>query len=105
MLDTQNHVGHTQGMNGSETRGPVMTQVTHVQRECTEAEGQLWQERHGDGYRAGRGDGRWNRAPRIDLIDIPPELPGECGAQYVARHVGIAWEIGYTHAYRYEAGR
>lgn len=71
------------------------------QRECTPEEAQRWTREHSDGYQAGRGDGRWGRAPRIPLIEIPPDLPGECGAQYVARHIGIAWQIGYSGAYRY----
>ena len=76
-----------------------------IQRECTPEEGQLWQERYGDGYAAARGDILWNAGPRIDLIEIPAELPGECGAQYAARHVGQAWEIGYTAAWRFELKR
>ena len=81
-----------------------MTTVT-MQRECTEDEAQLWHRRYTDGYQAGRGDGRWNRVPRIPLIEIPAEVPCESGAAYVARHVGIAWEIGYARAYRYETAR
>ena len=74
------------------------------QRECTAEEGQRWQERHGEGYRVGRGDARCGRE-RIDLINVPPERPAEeTGAQYVARHVGIAWEIGYTRGYCREMG-
>lgn len=71
------------------------------QRECTAEEGERWRRDRGDGYQAGRGDGRWNRPPRIPLIEVPPDLPGECGAQYVARHVGIAWQMGYAEGYRY----
>ena len=70
-------------------------------RECTPEEAQTWTREHGDGQAVGRGDGRLNRPPRIPLIEIPPDLPGECGAQYVARHVGIAWQLGYSRAYRY----
>lgn len=88
------------------------TQVTEaarraapVQPECTAAQGATWQARHSDGYQAGRGDTRRGHGNRIALIDVPPELPGENGAQYVARHVGIAWEIGYTEAWRYETSR
>lgn len=71
------------------------------QRECTPEEARQWTREHGDGYAAGRGDGRWNRPPRIELIEIPPDLPNECGAQYVARHIGIAWQVGYSGGYRY----
>ena len=70
-------------------------------RECTAEEGQRWQHDHSDGYAAGRGDGRWDRAPRIPLIDIPPDIPGETGSAYVARHVGNAWAIGYATGYQY----
>lgn len=73
--------------------------MTH--RECTAGEARRWTHDHSDGQAAGRGDGRWNRAPRVPLIDIPADIPGETGAAYVARHVGIAWQIGYSAAYRY----
>ena len=73
--------------------------MTH--RECTPEEAKRWTHDYSDGYAAGRGDGRWNRAPRIPLIDVPPDIPGETGSAYVARHVGIAWQIGYSAAYRY----
>jgi hypothetical protein len=76
-----------------------------VQRECSAEEGQRWQSRFGEGYRAGRDDVRWNAGPRIPLIEVPEEHPGECGAQYVARYVDLAWEIGYTRAYVYEMAR
>lgn len=79
-----------------------MDATTTTQRECTPEEGQHWQAQHSDGYRAGRGDARFARGPRIDLIEVPPEIPGECGSRYVARHVGQAWEIGYTRGYLYE---
>ena len=74
--------------------------MTH--RECTPEEGQRWQQDHSAGYAAGRGDGRWERVPRIALIDVPADVPGETGSSYVARHLGIAWQIGYSSAYRYE---
>jgi len=74
------------------------------QRECTPDEGSLWRERYTDGYSTGRGDGRANRAPRMELVTIPAEVPGENGSQYVARHVGIAREIGYTRGYRFASG-
>jgi hypothetical protein len=74
-------------------------------RECTPEEGQRWQRDHSDGYATGRADGYWHRAPRIELIKIPPDIPGETGAAYVARHVGIAWQIGYSAAYRYARER
>jgi len=70
-------------------------------RECTPEEAQRWTREHRDGYAAGRGDGRWGRAPRIDLIEVPPDIPGETGSAYVARHVGIAWQIGYSSGYEY----
>ena len=83
-----------------------MTTATAARpRECTPEEGQRWQHDYTEGYRVGRGDVRWNQAPRIPLIEIPPEDPFESGAVYVARHVGIAWQIGYTRAYRYETAR
>jgi len=74
--------------------------MTH--RECTAEEGQQWQRDHSGGYAAGRGDGRQDRAPRTGLIGIPADVPGETGASYVARHLGIAWQIGYSAAYRFE---
>jgi hypothetical protein len=73
--------------------------------ECTAAQGALWQERYGEGYRVGRGDVRWGAAPRIDLVEIPAEDPYETGAEYVARHVGQAWAIGYARAWAYETAR
>ncbi len=79
-----------------------MTHTVERQRECTPEEAQLWQARFGDGLSHGHSDGRWNREPRIPLMDQPADIPGECGAQYVARHVAIAWELGYSHAYLWE---
>ena len=70
--------------------------------ECTPEQGQQWQHDYSEGYRIGRGDVFWNMAPRIPLIDIPPEIPGETGSRYVTRYVHLAWQIGYTRAYRYE---
>lgn len=70
-----------------------------VQPEATADVGQLWRERYSDGYRTGRGDAHWGAAPRIDLIVMPAEVAYETGAEYVARHVAIAWQIGYTRAY------
>ena len=75
------------------------------QADCTPEQGEQWQARYGDGYAAGRGDARWGRQPRIALIEIPAEIPGETGSQYVARHVEQAWEIGYSRAWRYETVR
>jgi hypothetical protein len=72
-----------------------------ARNECTPEQGQEWQTRHGDGYSAARGDITWNQPPRIALIDIPPETPGETGAEYVAQHVDKAWAIGYTSAWRH----
>lgn len=80
----------------------MATATVTAPRMCTPEEGQRWQHDYSEGYRVGRGDARWNAAPRIGLIEIPAELPGEYGAQYVARCVGIAWQIGYTRAYRFE---
>jgi len=78
-----------------------MTGILTAERpaECTAEQAGLWAERYQDGYRTGRGDARWNAAPRIELIAIPAEVAYETGAQYVARHVSIAWQIGYTRAY------
>ena len=41
----------------------------------------------------------------MELIAIPAELPFESGAQYVARHVGQAWLIGYARAWAWEMRR
>jgi hypothetical protein len=70
--------------------------------ECTPEQGAQWQHDYAEGYRVGRGDARWNASPRIPLIEIPPEVPYESGATYVTRWVHLAWQIGYTRAYRYE---
>jgi hypothetical protein len=70
--------------------------------ECTAEQGAQWQEGYSAGYRASRSDVQWNAEPRIALVEIPPELPGETGAEYVARHAGQAWAIGYTAGYRYQ---
>jgi hypothetical protein len=73
--------------------------------ECTPQEGERWREQYSDGYSTGRGDVRWGAPPRIQLITVPGEMPGETGAEYVARHVGRAWEIGYTRAYQFDSAR
>lgn len=73
--------------------------------ECTPEQAKQWQEQYSEGYRVGRGDARWNAAPRIPLIDIPPEDPRETGSRYVTRNLHLAWQIGYTGAYTYETGR
>lgn len=73
--------------------------------ECTPEQGQLWQAQYGDGYSAGRGDGKGCGSRDGALIDIPAELPGENGAEYVARHAELAWRIGYTRAWDYEHAR
>jgi hypothetical protein len=74
--------------------------------ECTAEQGQQWREQYSAGYRAGRYDIRFNAGLRMELIEIPAELPFETGAQYVTRHVGNAFAIGYAAAWRYElAGR
>ena len=75
--------------------------VTRVP-ECTAEQGQQWSDQFGEGYRVGRGDARWNSGPRIPLIDVPADIPGESGAQYVTRWAHLAWQIGYTRAYRYQ---
>ena len=80
-------------------------QAVEYQRECTLEEGQRWQAQYSEGYRVARGDIRWNQPPRVALVAVPEELPFECGAQYVARHVGQAWVIGYTRAWEWELGR
>lgn len=82
-----------------------MTDTMELQRECTADESQRWQSQYSEGYRVARGDIRWNAAPRIALVTIPPEVPFETGAQYVARHVADAWAIGYAAAWRYELSR
>jgi hypothetical protein len=83
-----------------------MTTATETrQRECTAEEGAEWQRRFSEGYRLGRDDVRWNAAPRMPLVTLPPDDPYETGSQYVARHVSRAFEIGYTRAYAYETGR
>lgn len=71
------------------------------QRECTAQEGERWQRRYSEGYQMGKSDARWNQPARIQIIPKPPELPYECGSQYVARHVSQAWEIGYSDAWRF----
>lgn len=73
--------------------------------ECTPAESVLWQDKYSDGYRTARGDITWNQPPRVELIEIPPERPFETGAEYVARHVRLAWMIGYAAAWRWEMRR
>lgn len=80
-------------------------QTIERQRECTPEEGQHWQQQRSDGYAAARGDILWNQGPRIPLVDEPGEVPGETGAQYVARHVGQAWELGYSAAWRWELSK
>lgn len=80
-------------------------EIVAAQAECTEEQGATWRERHSDGYQAGRGDARRGHGNRFELIEVPAELPGENGAQYVARHVGIAWSIGYAEAWAYETSR
>lgn len=70
-------------------------------RECTPEEAERWTREHSDGYATGRSDGRWSRPPRIQLIEVPPDLPCETGSQWAARHLESAWAIGYSSAYRY----
>jgi hypothetical protein len=79
--------------------------VAERQAECTPEQGDLWSERYQDGYQAGRGDARFGRDPRMEVVTVPAEVPFENGAQYVARHVEQAWAIGYASAWRYETSR
>lgn len=89
----------------SQDARPITCAVCAPHRECTPGEGQRWQAQHGDGYRVGAGDARADRAPRIQLIPVPAEIPGETGSRYVARHVAQAWPIGYTTGYAWTSGR
>ncbi len=73
--------------------------------ECTPEQNERWRTQYSEGYRVGRGDVQWNAEPRIPLVSIPAEMPGETGAEYVAKHAGLAWQIGYARAYRFESGR
>ncbi len=73
--------------------------------ECTPEQAQRWGEQYREGYRVGRGDVRWNTSPRVPLVEIPAEDPCETGAEYAARHLGLAWSAGYTRAYRFESAR
>jgi hypothetical protein len=70
--------------------------------ECTPEQGKQWQTRYTDGYCHGRRDARDGRINRAYVVAIPAELPMETGAQYVTRHLGQAWEIGYTAAVHYQ---
>jgi hypothetical protein len=70
-------------------------------REATPEESALWQARYGSGYSRGRTDGQWGDVDGCLLIDVPGEIPGECGSRYVARHLGIAYQIGYTRGVQY----
>jgi urease accessory protein UreE len=70
--------------------------------ECTPEQAAQWSAQFSEGARVARGDVLWNAGPRIPLIEIPPEDPYETGSRYVTRWVHLAWQIGYTHAYRYE---
>lgn len=105
--------GRAAAMLALESAGGMLAQLAVVararkaerQRECTPEEGERWQAQYADGARVGAGDGRFGREPRIPLVEEPAEIPGECGSQYVARHVDRAWQIAYSHAYRYQASR
>jgi hypothetical protein len=79
-----------------------MTTVTAEPGPCTQEQAAQWSDQFGEGYRVGRGDARWNAAPRIPLIEVPAEIPGETGSRYVTRYVHLAFAIGYTRAYRYQ---
>lgn len=82
-----------------------MTSTIELAPECTAEQGADWSARFGAGYAAGRSDARFRQmqAPREGaLIAIPADLPGETGAQYVTRHLELAWRIGYTRAWDYE---
>lgn len=75
--------------------------VAMTRPEATPEQAARWKRQHSDGYRAGRGDAR-ARSQRMALVDVPAELPGETGAQYVARCLPDAWAIGYTRGYTWE---
>ena len=77
-----------------------METITRTSRvECTAAQGEQWQAQYGEGYAVGRRCAQWGDSREGALIDIPPEMPGETGSRYVARHIALAWRIGYTRGY------
>lgn len=82
-----------------------MTVTETVARECSAEESELWRAEYTEGYRVGRGDAHALPYPRVRegwlLPSIPAELPGETGAQYVARNVSQARQVGYTRAWLY----
>ena len=79
-----------------------METITRTSRvECTAAQGEQWQAQYGEGYAVGRRCAQWGDSREGALIDIPPEVPGECGSVYAARHLGIAWRIGYTDGWTF----
>ena len=77
-----------------------VTEITRA-RECTAEQAAQWTARYSDGYKAGRGDAKWGQPRDGALVDIPAEVPGECGSVYAARHLGIAWRIGYTDGWTF----
>jgi len=77
-----------------------------TQREATADESAQWQRQYTAGYEHGRSDARFQPGPRDGaLIDIPAEVPGETGAQYVARHLPVAWRVGYARAWEFYSAR
>ena len=79
----------------------TMTSTDAVQRECTPEEAAKWVSDRNEGYVRGLWDARQSRLPAVPIGDAPAEVPGECGAQYVARHVGIAWQLAYVEGWRW----
>ncbi len=91
---------------GTETASETVPAETETVPECTPEQGEQWARDHGDGYSYGRYDGRYGRPARDGaLISVPADRPYETGAQYITRHLGDAWRIGYTRAYEYETAR
>jgi hypothetical protein len=86
----------------------IMVETIARVRECTEQEGAQWRDGYTEGYRVGRGDALCSNGWPHDgwlIPEIPAEVPGENGAQYVTRHVSLARQIGYTSAWRYYSTR
>lgn len=81
------------------------TAASAVQRECTADEGSQWKERYTTGYQHGRSDMLNGSVRERVLLSPPAEVPGETGAQYVARHADLAYRIGYTRACQWYASQ
>jgi hypothetical protein len=94
---TRKHAARALGLGGWDVANLASAHLP----ECTAEQGAEWQARYSDGYRTGRGEAPSGNS-RIPLIYVPPELPFENGAQYVARWVSFAWEIGYTQGWIFE---